>query len=83
MKLLNFKLKNSLAKQEQVVLILWKFAYNIQKYPDTGDRVVELGDKIQLNLRHVREAIKEVMEVFGYDAVLEQFYKHASAVKSV
>lgn len=78
MKLLNFKLKNNLAKQEQVVLILWKFAYNLQRYPDTG-RVVELGDRIQLNLIHVREAIKEIMEVFGYDAVpLEQSYPRAS-----
>ena len=77
-KLLNFELKSDLPKQEQVVLILWKFAYNLQKYPDTG-QVVELGDRIQLNLVHVREAIKEIMEVFGYDAVkLEQFYARAS-----
>jgi len=62
-------MKHSIDKQEKVVYVLWKFARAAAITPQPQPVITACVDSFQLGDPVIRSAIKEIMEVFGYEVV--------------
>lgn len=62
------RIRTSVEKQENVVAILWQFARNIEKEPEKGC-VATAEDGTRLSTDHVGDALRKIMDNFGYATV--------------
>ena len=57
--------RRDVAKQEQVVAVLWEFARDLKLRPERGT-VATAQDGVRVSLDHVGKAMSHILNIFGY-----------------